>query len=86
MSILELSPEESLLVANSIALSIYRCYSLEEAVVIADFVNAIEGSLTLLLSKKGLIEINSTSNKRKDIDDADLLSRLEILEDLLLTL
>jgi len=64
MSILELSPEESLAVANSIALAIYRCYSLEDAVVIADFVNAIEGSLTLLTSKQALIEINQTSYKR----------------------
>ena len=86
MSILELSPEESLVAANTIALAIFRTYSLEEAIFITDFVNAIEGSLTVLISKQGLIEANCASCKRKDIDDVDIAARLGLLEDLLLTL
>ena len=66
MSILELSPEESLVAANTIALAIFRAYSLEDAIFITDFVNAIEGSLTVLVSKQGLIETNNASYKRKD--------------------
>ena len=86
MSIIELSPEESLAAANAISLAIYRAYSLNDAVVIADFVNAIEGCLTLLLSKKALIDINESSCKRQCIDDTDIAARLALLEDLLLTL
>ena len=86
MSIIELSPEESLVVANSIALAIFRFYSLEDAIFITDFVNAIEGSLTVLVSKQALIESKDASCKRKDIDDTDISARLELLEDLLLTL
>ncbi|BCZ44394.1 hypothetical protein psyc5s11_04610 [Clostridium gelidum] len=86
MSILELSPEESLVAANAVALAIFRAYSLENAIFIADFVNAIEGSLTLLLSKQGLIEINEASCKRESINDADIDARLALLEDLLLSL
>jgi len=86
MSILELSPEESLLVANSIALAIFRRYSLEDAIFITDFVNGIEGCLTLLISKQGLIEINDASCNRKNIDATDLAARLDLLEDLLLNL
>ena len=55
MSILELSPKESLVAANTIALAIFRTYSLEDSIFITDFVNAIEGSLTVLVSKQGLI-------------------------------
>ena len=86
MSILELSPEESLVAANTIALAIFRAYSLEDAIFITDFVNAIEGSLTVLVSKQGLIETNDASCNRKDIDDTDIAAGLGLLEDLLLTL
>ena len=86
MSILELSPEESLVVANSIALAIFRLYSLEDATFITNFVNAIEGSLTVLVSKQALIESKGASCKRKDIDDTDISTRLALLEDLLLTI
>lgn len=86
MSLLDLSPEESLVVANSIALPIFRCYPLEDAIFIADFINSIEGSLTLLVSKQGLIETNTASCKQENIDDTDLAASLGILEDLLLTL
>ena len=86
MSILDLSPEESMIAANTIALAIFRTYSLEDAIFITDFVNAIEGSLTVLISKQALIETNDASCKRKDIDDTDMAARLGLLEDLLLTL
>ena len=86
MSIIELSPDESLVAANAVALAIFRTYSLENAIFIADFVNAIEGCLTLLLSKQDLIEINEASCKREGIDDTDIAARLAISEDLLLTL
>jgi hypothetical protein len=86
MSILELSPEESLVIANSIALDIFKSYSLENAIFITDFINAIEGGLTVLISKQGLIEATNVSYNRKDIDDTDIAARLGLLEDLLLTL
>lgn len=86
MSILELSPDESLVAANAIALAIFRTYSLENAIFITDFVNAIEGCLTLLISKQALIDVNEASYKRERIDDTDIASRLAVLEDLLLSL
>jgi hypothetical protein len=86
MSILELSPDESLVAANAIALAIFRTYSLENAIFITDFVNAIEGCLTLLISKQALIDVNEASCKRERIEDTDIAARLAVLEDLLLSL
>lgn len=86
MSILELSPDESLIAANAIALAIFRTYSLENAIFITDFVNAIEGCLTLLISKQALIDVNEASCKREHIEDTDIAARLAVLEDLLLSL
>jgi len=86
MSITELSPEESLVVANSIALAIFRFYSLDDATFITDFINAIEGGLTVLISKQAFIESKDASRERKNIDDTDIAARLALLEDLLLTI
>jgi len=51
-----------------IALAIFRAYSLESAIFITDFVNAIEGCLTLLISKQALMDVNEASCKRERIE------------------
>lgn len=77
---------EGLKEVNAIALTIFKTYSLENAIFITYFVNAIECCLTVLISKQALIDVNEASCKREHIEDTDTAARLALLEDLLLTL
>ncbi|SFD29962.1 hypothetical protein [Clostridium uliginosum] len=86
MLIKDLSPEESLIAANAIALAIYKCYPSADASFIANFLINISSNVALLVASKSLSDVDDVSLKRGTIDDSDIASRLEILEGLLLNL
>ncbi|MGL5379433.1 hypothetical protein [Clostridium sp.] len=86
MSLFDLSPEDSLALSAALALALYKCYTPEQALVLADFLVSAGENLAVLLSKAAYLENQNASCKRASLgEDVDIEERVKLLEELLLT-